>query len=60
MDNFVFMNINGNGSELSQVMACRLFRAKPLPELMLFYCQLDLKEQISVISVKDLSKVLTH
>ena len=29
------------GSALIQVMACRLFGAKPLPELMLVYCQLD-------------------
>ena len=29
-------------------MACRLFGAKPLPELMLAYCQLDHKEEISV------------
>ena len=29
-------------------MACRLFGAKPLPEPMLAYCQLDHWEQISV------------
>ena len=29
------------GSALVQVMACRLFGAKPLPEPMLAYCQLD-------------------
>ena len=29
-------------------MACRLFGAKPLPEPMLVYCQLDSWEQISV------------
>ena len=29
-------------------MACRLFGAKPLPEPMLSYCQLDPQEQISV------------
>ena len=29
------------GSALVQVMACRLFGAKPLPEPMLIYCQLD-------------------
>ena len=29
-------------------MACRLLGAKPLPELMLTYCQLDHQEQISV------------
>ena len=36
------------GSELFQVMACRLFGANPLPEPMLVYCQLDSWEQISV------------
>ena len=35
-------------SELIQVMACRLFGAKPVPEPMLAYCQLDSREQISV------------
>ena len=35
-------------SALVRVMACRLFGAKPLPEPMLAYCQLDLWEQISV------------
>ena len=29
-------------------MVCRLFGAKPLPEPMLVYCQLDSCEQISV------------
>ena len=29
------------GPSLVQVMACRLFDAKPLPEPMLVYCQLD-------------------
>ena len=29
------------GSALVQKMACRLFSAKPLPEPMLTYCQLD-------------------
>ena len=38
------------GSTLVQVMACRLFGAKPLPEPMLDYCQLDPWEQISVKS----------
>ena len=33
------------GSALVQVMACRLFGAKPLPEPMLTYCQLDPYEQ---------------
>ena len=36
------------GSSLVQVMACRLFGAKPLPEPMLVYCQLDSWEQVSV------------
>ena len=38
----------GTGSALVQVMACRLLGAKPLPELMLTYCQLDPQEQSSV------------
>ena len=33
--------ISWTGSALVQVMACRLFGAKPLPEPMLEYCQLD-------------------
>ena len=37
-----------NGPALVQIMACRLFGAKPLPEPMLTYYQLDPKEQISV------------
>ena len=36
------------GSALVQVMACHLFGAKPLPELMLPYCQLHSWQQISV------------
>ena len=36
------------GSSLVQVMACRLFSTKLLPKPMLAYCQLDLREQISV------------
>ena len=36
------------GPALVQVMACRLFGAKPLPEPMLTYCQLDPWEQTSV------------
>ena len=36
------------GSALVQVMACRLFGAKPLLEPMLAYCQLDSWEQILV------------
>ena len=36
------------GSSLVQVMACRLFGAKPLTEPMLAYCQLDSWENISV------------
>ena len=34
------------GSALVQVMVCYLFTAKPLPERMLTYCQLDTKEQM--------------
>ena len=37
-----------SGSAMVQIMACRLFGAKPLPEPMLVYCQLDSWEQISV------------
>ena len=36
------------GSALVQVMACRLFGAKPLPKPMLAYCLLNSWEQISV------------
>ena len=36
------------GSALVQVMACPLFGAKPLPEPMLIYCQLDPEKQTSV------------
>ena len=36
------------GPSMVLVMACRLFAAKPLPEPMLAYCQLDSCEQISV------------
>ena len=35
------------GSALVQVMACCLFSAKPLPEAMLFYCQMHPWEEIS-------------
>ena len=36
------------GSVLVQIMACRLFGAKPLPEPMLAYCSLGSWEQISM------------
>ena len=36
------------GSALVQIMACRLFGAKPLSNPMLGYCQLDRQDQISV------------
>ena len=36
------------GSALVQIMACRLFGAKPLPEPMLAYCQLGSWEQFLV------------
>ena len=39
-----------NGSTFIQEMACALFGAKPLPELVLVYCRLDSWEQISVKS----------
>ena len=53
--NFVFFSwyeiwmkkIVWTGSALVQVMACRLFGTKPLPEPMLVYCQLDSREEIS-------------
>ena len=35
-------------SALVQVMACRLFDTKPLPEPILTFCQLDAQEQTSV------------
>ena len=38
------------GSALVQIMACRLNGVKPLSEPMLTYCQLDLKEHISMKS----------
>ena len=38
----------GIGSTLVQIMACRLFGAKPVPEPMPTYCQLDPQEQTSV------------
>ena len=37
-----------NGSSLVQVKACRLIGAKPLPEPMMDYCQMDSWEHISV------------
>ena len=36
------------GSALVQIMACRLFGAKPLSKPMMGYCQLDHQEQTSV------------
>ena len=39
------------GSSLVQVMACCLFGDKPLPEPMLIYCWLDLKEQTRGVGV---------
>ena len=36
------------GPALVQVIACRLFGAKPLPEPMLPYCRLDTREQTSM------------
>ena len=40
------------GSALVQVMPCRLFGTKPLPEPMLAYCQLDHWEKSSEIWIK--------
>ena len=40
--------VSAFGSALFQVMACRLFDVKPLPEPLLAYYQLDLWEQMSV------------
>ena len=42
------------GWALVQIMACRLFGTKPLPEPMMTYCQLDSWEQISVKSESEL------
>ena len=44
------------GSALVQVMAWRLFGAKPLPELMLPYCQLDPWEQLQWNSNRNMKK----
>ena len=38
----------GTGPALVQVMVCRLFDVKPLPEPTLIYCQSDPSEQTSV------------
>ena len=38
----------GTGSVLLQVITCRLIGAKPLPEPMLTYCQLDPSEQTAM------------
>ena len=40
------MSVKWTGSSLVQVMACHLFGAKPLPERMLAYYQLDPWEQL--------------
>ena len=42
-----------NGSALVQVMACCLFSAKPLPELILTYCQLNRQEHFSEIHTEE-------
>ena len=42
------IRVNELGHQLVHLMACRLFCAKPLPEPMLAYCQLDSREQISL------------
>ena len=41
---------SGSISALVQIMVCRMFDAKPLPEPMLINCELHPKEQTSVKS----------
>ena len=48
------------GSLLVQVMACRLFGAKPLPEPVLLYCQLDSWERVSVKYESELYHLLSR
>ena len=45
---YIYIYRQGTGSALVQVMACRLFRAKPLSKPVLGYCQLDPSNQASV------------
>ena len=45
-------------SSLVQVMACRLFSVKPLPEPMMIYCQLDPQENISVTFKPEFKKYI--
>ena len=42
-----------NGTTLVQVTACRLFGAKPPPEPILIYCQLDSRKNFSEIRIKN-------
>ena len=49
-----------SGSTLIQVMACRLFGAKPLHDSMLVYCQLDSREQLSVKFESEFYHLLTR
>ena len=44
---------------MAQIMACRLFGAKPLSKQMQRYCQLDPLEQTSEIVMKN-TKSFTH
>ena len=49
MQDHTLLHFNSSpGSACVQVMFFRLFDAKPLPEPILFYCQLVLKKQTSV------------
>ena len=43
------------GSALVQIMACRLFGAKPSPEPMLAYCRLDSRNKLQWIWIEILS-----
>ena len=56
IDNFLFKGFTvygqWSGSSLVQIMACRLFGAKPLSEPMLTYCQLYRWEQTSEIWIE--------
>ena len=49
--------ISKNISPVLQIMACRLFGAKPLSEAMQAYFQLDPKEQIAVKFYLKLKKI---
>ena len=40
--------------------ACRFFRAKPLPELMMAYCQLDSSKRIRIIFIKKAFEIVVN